>query len=256
MARALTRLLAAAAAIALAATAETAEARPLSALYPALDPAIIVGAARPLGYSAVVEGTPRLLPAGEAGAAVLRALEGRKSSFLVETLVIAKGVGAGSKLELYDSMTRYRGLSGVTYRSKSQGEGTVLFSEVARISDPRKPQPLPDEAASSLPERAQHFIRLKDANFGTCYYEVLLDTRGPGIALAMSNARPLSYLFVPVVGEGGLFCVFYVEPVSEGLLIYGISGGTVSGLAAKQVNLPSAVRKRAAAIAGWLASGL
>jgi hypothetical protein len=258
MARALTRPAAASAALTflLALPLFAAPtARPLSALYPKLDPATLKSARSPGGYSAQAEGAPLLLPNGEAGAAIARTLEGKKSSFLVETLSLIPGYEAGSKLELFNSMTRFRSLSGVTYASKSKGKGTVLFSDVTRISDPRKAASFPDEAAASLPERATFYIRLKDVNFGPSYYKAELDTRAPGIVFALSNVRPLSYFLMPVVAEGGFFCIFYVEPVQEGLLVYGVSGGVVSSAVAKHVNIRSAVRKRTTAIAGWLASG-
>jgi len=246
-----------AAAPAAAAQGPSPASRPLAALYPKLDAAILASLLSSGSYSADSDKTePALLPAGEAGAAIAAALEGRQRGFLVETLALVPGAKAASKLELYNCATKYRALSGVTYSSKSHGDGAVLFSEVTRLSDLKKAKAVPDVAVSLLPESADHFLRLKDANFGTCYYEAALNTKAPGIVLALSNARPLSYLFIPVVPVGGMFCVFYVEQVKEGLLIYGASGGNLSGAAAKQINIPSAVRKRAAAIAGWLASSL
>jgi len=232
--------------------------RPLAALYPSLDPAILEKARGAEGYSSSADSAAqlKLVPAGEAGAALQRALEGRKYSFLVETLgFVEDGAGqvGADELDLYNAMTRFRSLSGVTYRSHSKGEGTILFDAVTRISDLKKAEALADEAASSLPERAEHLVRLKDANFGTSYYRIELDTRLPGILFSMANAKPLSVFLVPVVGEEGLFSLFYVERTAEGLAVYGISGGLVSGIAAKQVNLPSAVRKRMSAIRGWLA---
>jgi hypothetical protein len=253
VARVLTKI-AAAAVIAVAARGAIAEGRSLAELYPKLDPAVGAAMGKPGGYSASAGDAPQLLPASDAGKVVAKALEGRKHSFLVETLTLVPGVAPESKLELYNAMTRYRSLSGVTYSSKSHGTGSVLFSDVTRIADSRKGEALPDETVAVLPERVTEHLRLKDANFGLTYYKADLDTRAPGIVLALSNSRSLSYLLIPVVGEGGIFCIFYVEPVEEGLLIYSLSGGSISALAAKQVNLPSAVRKRAAAIASWLAA--
>jgi hypothetical protein len=230
--------------------------RSLSAVFPKLDPAALAQARSQDGYSATGDSSPRFLPSGEAAAIIAKALEGRESSFLVETLTIVPGKAAASKLDLFNAITRYRGLSGVTYSSKSKGEGSVLFNEVTRIADLRKATPLPDLPAASLPASAEQYIRLKDANFGTSYYRVRLDTSPPGIVFAMSNARSLDYFFIPVVAADRLFCIFYVEQASEGLLIYSVSGGKVSGTAAKQVNISSAVRKRAMAISGWLVSSL
>lgn len=234
--------------------------RSLAALYPAIAPETLAKARSLEGLSASADTAAGLafVPVGEAGAFLMRTLEGRKYSFLVETLGFiddAPGPGSrsgGDKLGLYNAMTRFRNLSGVTYRSHSRGEGAVLFDDVTRISDLKKAQALPDEAATSLPERSEYLIRLKDANFGTSYYRVELDTRQPGIFFSMVNAKPLSVFLIPVVGEGGLFSFFYLERTKEGLLVYGVSGGLVAGAAAKQVNLPSAVRKRAAALRGWL----
>ncbi|HOX31122.1 MAG TPA: hypothetical protein PLB91_02255 [Spirochaetales bacterium] len=254
MAAARTSLLALGLALALAPAA--AAPRPLDALYPSLDPALLEKARQAGGLSAPADSAAALslVPAGEAGAALRKALEGRRYSFLVETLaLVAEGIPEGEgKLGLFNAMTSFRELSGLTYRSHSRGEGAVLFDEATRISDLKKAAPLPDEALVALPEAAEYLVRLKDANFGTSYYRVGIDSRLPGLLFSMVNAKPLSVFLVTVAGEGEFFSLFYVERVEEGLLVYGLSGAKVGGFAAKRVDLPSAVRKRAAALRTWI----
>jgi hypothetical protein len=52
------------------------------------------------------------------------------------------------------------------------------------------------------------------------------------------------------------FARFYMEPLSEGVLLYSVSGADVSDFVAKQVDMPSAVTKRLRVITGWVIDGL
>jgi hypothetical protein len=47
-----------------------------------------------------------------------------------------------------------------------------------------------------------------------------------------------------------------MEPLSEGVLLYSVSGADVSDFIAKQVDMPSAVTKRLRVITDWVIDGL
>ncbi len=238
--------------------AAPAQQRALSSLYPGFAQAIPAGAASAGGISdsGSSPGELGLLPAGEVGAALLKALEGRRYSFLGETLSILprkviQSPALRDKLALYNAISQVRSLSGITYRSSSQGQ-RVLFDEVTRVADASGGRILPDTTEADLATRSGFFVRLKDANFGTSYYRMDFDTSFPGILMAMSNARPLQAFMMTVLGEGEMFSYFYIEPTQGGLVIYSLSGAKVEGFAARQVDLPSALRKRATALKAWL----
>jgi hypothetical protein len=78
------------------------------------------------------------------------------------------------------------------------------------------------------------------------------DSRTPGILLSLTNVRALSVFLIPVLPEGGMFCLFYLEPTDRGLAIYTLSGARLGGFASGQVDIPSAVRKRVGALRSWL----
>jgi hypothetical protein len=47
-----------------------------------------------------------------------------------------------------------------------------------------------------------------------------------------------------------------MEPLAEGVLLYGVSGAEVSAFVSKQVDMPSAIAKRLRVITGWVVDGL
>jgi hypothetical protein len=56
--------------------------------------------------------------------------------------------------------------------------------------------------------------------------------------------------------ENTFTALFYVEPVAEGLLVYSAAAAEVSDFVAKQINIPSALRKRLDVIIGWMVDGI
>jgi hypothetical protein len=99
-------------------------------------------------------------------------------------------------------------------------------------------------------------MRLKDVNFGNSYYKADISFTPYGLVYNLSNFKDLSYLFFKVIKEDKFFARFYMEPLSEGVLLYSVSGADVSDFVAKQVDMPSAVTKRLRVITGWVIDGL
>ncbi|MDR0452274.1 MAG: hypothetical protein LBH15_04460, partial [Treponema sp.] len=65
-----------------------------------------------------------------------------------------------------------------------------------------------------------------------------------------------SYLLFRIIRQDKFFAWFYMEPLAEGVLLYGVSGAEVSAFVSKQVDMPSAIAKRLRVITGWVVDGL
>jgi hypothetical protein len=91
-----------------------------------------------------------------------------------------------------------------------------------------------------------------DVNFGNCYYRAEIKSGVPGIWYTLSNFRSISYLLIPVIKSEKLRINLYLEPLDEGVLIYGLTGVSVAGFAENRVDVPSTITKRLAVIYGWI----
>lgn len=160
-------------------------------------------------------------------------------------------------LRIYGALSRTRDLSGRLYHSHSRNKDIPLFEEVTRIESLRNQRAIPDPSGmTAVPERETLFIKLKDANFGTCFYQAELERWDKGLLYTLTNARGLTYGIIPIIGEQKLIAQIYLEPLTEGILIYALAGSEVPALIASQVHMPSAIEKRLNVIIQWLVDGL
>ncbi|MCX7655155.1 MAG: hypothetical protein N2Z76_01355 [Treponemataceae bacterium] len=160
-------------------------------------------------------------------------------------------------LRIYGALSKIRALSGRLYHSHSRNRDIPLFEEVTRIDSLRSQKALADPTEiSSLPGRETVLIKLKDANFGICFYQAELEQWDRGLLYSLTNARSLTYGIIPIIGEQKFIAQIYLEPLTEGTLMYALAGSEVPSLIASQVHMPSAIEKRLNVIIQWLVDGL
>ena len=99
-------------------------------------------------------------------------------------------------------------------------------------------------------------MRLKDSNFGSCYYRADIQKSGMGIHFKLTNFKTINFLFISVIKENDLLLDYYIEPVVGGIAIYGIIGVRAPNFIDKHVNVPSSIMKRINVINNWIIDGL
>ncbi|MFP3043062.1 hypothetical protein LQZ19_14700 [Treponema primitia] len=204
------------------------------------------------------DGSLRLLPSGEIGTKIFDlTVTGLSPSCLVESLTVIPYLNEPmGLLAIYNAMGKIRDLKGRLYHSATRDKNTPLFEEATRIESPRHTRTIPDPGDSTvLPRSDRLYVLLKDVNFGNSYYQADISTESNGLLYGLSNFRNLSYI-IPVIKEGNFRALFYVEPVSEGVLVYSAAAAEVSDFVANRINISSAIRKRIEVILGWLIDNL
>jgi hypothetical protein len=160
-------------------------------------------------------------------------------------------------LDVYNALSQVRKLQGRQYLSATRGKSIPLFEEATRIASEHNTKSENDpEYLHSLPIIENLYLRVKDANFGNCFYQAEIKVMPEGILYSLHNYKNINYFFVPVIKTGKLMIKLYIEPLSEGLLIYGIVGIDASDLITNTVNIPSAIQKRLNVIYGWIIDGI
>lgn len=230
------------------------EGRTLESLFAGTDAAVLEEA-RDTGYSRAVGDASGLAVRPLAELSMLkRALETEPSHLIESLSVINK---AASKLGIYNALLKISTLKGRQYFSRTRNRETALFEEasiIASESDRTKQADPPD--AEELPASRTVFITVKDANFGNCYYKAVIGTEGAGIRFTLSNFRAVSYLFIPVIKPEKLLIQVYLEPIGEGVVLYGLTGVDTADFAAKTVDVASSIGKRLDLIYKWIADNL
>jgi hypothetical protein len=155
-------------------------------------------------------------------------------------------------LAVYNAMGKVKNLSGRTYHSATRDKVIPLFENATRVESPRKTTPLPDPPdAASVPSADTMYIRLKDSNFGNSYYLGEIVTIGGGLLYTLTNFRNLTVGPISIIRENNFIAQFYIEPLSDGLLVYAAASAGVSDFIASRIHIPSAIQKRLDVIMGW-----
>jgi hypothetical protein len=201
---------------------------------------------------------PRILPSPESDVNISLQVLSRNPSCFVESLLVIPYAGKSIGLvEVYNALLKVRDLKGRLYHSYSRDDDIPLFEDATRIESPKKNSPIPDPPnAVSAPAAETIYILLRDINFGNSFYRADITTNQNGLAYCLSNFRNLSYFFIPVIKEDKFIAQLYLEPLAEGVLVYGMAGADVSDFIASQVDIPSAIRKRLEVIIEWVSDGI
>jgi hypothetical protein len=238
------------------------EERLLEELFPGTSEAILAGA-RDGGYS-------RSMKTAEAQNAVsaltvkpppetsmTRRLFDSNPMYIIESLLMVKSGKKIEKLDVYNALRRIRTLQGRKYFSSTRGKETVMFGDASIITGKNNFKKQNDPPyALSVPLSDTIFIMVDDVNFGHCYYRAEIKSSGPGILYSLSNFRSINYLLIPVIKPENLLIQLYLEPLDEGVVIYGLTGVNVAGFAENRVDVPSTISKRLDVIYGWIGDNI
>ncbi|MDR0685326.1 MAG: hypothetical protein LBF83_09405 [Spirochaetaceae bacterium] len=230
-----------------------AEGRNLDELFPNTGAAILERA-RGEGYSYSVKAREpyslTIKPVDEIN--ISRPVLESSPMYIIESLLILENDKPVTKLDIYNALRGITTLKGREYFSSTRGRSTVMFEEASRVVSASNLKKEKDPAySSSIPLEETMFVMVKDANFGNCYYRAEIKTAGSGIRFSLTNFKSINYFF-PVIKQGKLLIHLYLEPLSDGLLVYGLTGVDTAAFAEKHVDIPSTIEKRLAVIYGWI----
>jgi hypothetical protein len=214
-----------------------------------------------VGYSKSFRGITRsAIAAGQNSVdqQIIETLFSRQPGFVVESIrVIPGAAGEYTLLDAYNALGRTRSLAGRVYHSHTQNEYVPLFEEVTRIESARRNNAIADPTPAAVVPRSETvYLRLRDANFGTSFYRGDMSLSRNGLSYSLSNFKSLTYLLVPVIREERFTAQLYFEPITEGILIYGLAGADVSDFVSSRISMSSAISKRLDVIISWVTEGI
>jgi hypothetical protein len=198
------------------------------------------------------------LPAPASGIDLYGTVMSANPAFLAESLLVMPYHGRVlSRLDAYNALGKISDLKGRLYRSHNRNADIPLFQEATRLENEKSGRAVPDPLpARELPNAETVFIRLKDVNFGNSYYRTDMSVTPFGLTYKITNTKNLSYLFFAVLREEKFCSILYIEPLTEGMLVYSMAGADASDFIANRVDIPSAISKRLLVFLGWIRDNL
>jgi hypothetical protein len=201
----------------------------------------------------------QLLPPSKSGHSISAPVLSRRPSFFVENLLVLPYSSRYSGLiTVYNALGKVQTLGGRIHRNDVPGKDNPIFKETTRIEAPRKNNPIPDPPpATRIPLTETMYMRLKDTNFGNSYYKAELTTTQDELFYTLSNFKTIYMAIFPIIKEDKFVAQLYIEPLSDGILIYSVVGAEVSDIFMSKANtISNIIEKRIDVIVDWLIDGI
>jgi hypothetical protein len=180
-------------------------------------------------------------------------------TYLAESLLVIPNQGiVFTRLDAYNALGKISDLKGRLYHSHTRDAYVPLFQEATRLESEKSSKAVPDPIvpARELPNAETFFIRLKDINFGNCYYRTDMSVTPFGLTYKITNTKNITYLLFTVLREDKFNSILYIEPLTDGMLIYSMAGADASDFISSMIDIPSAISKRQMVFLGWIKDGL
>jgi hypothetical protein len=200
-----------------------------------------------------------LSPPENSGREIIKRICEKEPRYIIESLMVIPYTNNKiiTSVDIYNALGKTKNLQGRMYNSHVRGRYVPLFEYVSRINNLHDKNPIGDPPPTTLiPVHEEIYFRVKDINFGNCYYKSELSFTSPSISYYLRNIEDISFYLFTVIKKENLNIYFYIEPIDEGLLLYAITGIEAEKFAASYVSIPSAAKKRFDVIKGWIVDNI
>jgi hypothetical protein len=201
-------------------------------------------------------GSPTLLPAPDAGINLLGGVMAKNPSHIIEALVLAPY--NRRVLDLLDVYNALRNIKNIQNHTISiRGNDVKVFKDTTRLESAQRRRPVPDPPrADTLPYSQTMYLRFVDQYMGDLYIRGDISAGLYGITYSLSNFRDVFYSIFRIMKAESFSAVIYLEPVKEGILVYGMSGIHIPNFVAHRVNLTPSMNNRITVLVKWITEGL
>jgi hypothetical protein len=198
------------------------------------------------------------LPAPNSGIDLYGTIMKANPTYLAESLlVIPYQNKVFTGLDAYNALGKISDLKGRLYHSSTRDAYVPLFQEATRLENDKSSKAVSDPApAREMPNTEALFIRLKDVNFGNTYYRTDMSVTPFGLTYKITNTKNITYLLFTVLREDKFNSILYIEPLTDGMLIYSMAGADASDFIANMIDIPSAISKRLLVFISWIRDNL
>jgi hypothetical protein len=202
--------------------------------------------------------SPNIVPAFDSGIDLYSIVLEKNPSHFVEALqVVPYNNKQLDKLDAYNVLGRIEDIKNHSYYSQGRNTDIYIFKESYRVQSNIKNNSIIDPPpARILPVSDVIYLRLKDMYFGNIYVQGIFNTRDHGVTCRLTNFRALRFLVFTVMKVGEFSAVVYLEPLTEGMLVYGMAAVNIPDFIAHRVNVSLEAERRLTILINWINYGL
>ena len=210
-----------------------------------------------LRYSFEKGGQASIIPAPDSGINILDSfVMTKKPSHIIEALILVPyGKRELDILDIYNALGKIKDIKEQTISYNNNR--IQIFKETTRLESAKSRNPIADpEPAKMLPLSETMYIRFSDAYIGELYLRGEISFSLYGVTYSMTNYRDVNYSIFSIMKAERFSAVIYLEPVTEGILIYSASGLYLPSFIASRLNLTANINNRITALLNWINDGL
>ena len=199
-----------------------------------------------------------IIPGPLSGVNLFSVVMEKNPSHFIEALLVVPYNGAPfTLLEAYNALGKIGDIKNYSYFNPNRNTTVHVFEDSSRIESAKRTRAIPDpRPTGTYPASEEIFVYLKDRTFGSIYVRGDLSTNQYGMTYNLTNFKAIRFLLIPIM-RAEKFCVMvYIEPLEEGMLIYGMAAVEIPDFLAARIDISSSIETRLVALIGWLKQGL
>ncbi|MCL2007176.1 MAG: hypothetical protein FWG77_03735 [Treponema sp.] len=184
-----------------------------------------------------------------------RVMEADPSHLIEALLVIPYTDREYDLLDIFNALGRIENIK--DYPANFNNNEIFIFSDSHRIDNPQNRIAIPDPPPSTwLPASQTMYLRLREIYIGNLFLRGDITVNVHSITYSMTNFIDVRYFFIPIVRTERFAALIYIEPVTEGLLIYSVAGFYLPSFFADRMNLTPNINRRIEVFIRWITDGL
>ena len=156
-------------------------------------------------------------------------------------------------LDIYNALGRIEKLKLQTF----PGNSIPVFGDITRIDNAQRRMAVSDPLPSdTLPFSETMYLRITDRIIGNIFLRGDISLSMYGITYNFTNFTDINFIIFRVMRTEMVSVIIYLEPVEEGILIYGVSGLQLPAFFLNIINLTPNIDSRVTALLKWITEGL